>query len=309
MQRHGTTTIAIAIAMMASSCTSEDDRVDDGAGTTSPHTSGETPTTITTTNVTTTGAPADGTTLGPATTLGDTADAGTTDATRDTEMSSTTADDTTGDGTWGTLPHEESFDGPDGAAWPQPWIASGTAVISAQLDGNRGRLVGQTHRVARMVLPGFEVVDADLTITVEFDDWTQQGFGLYMRQNGGALEETDPPGQGYAAYVEGGYMQTIGVWRELDGVEEMLEGVPVPGGALEGGVPYRLRLRVRQEGPHTRLRARIWPEGASEPATWQVDMIDDTPELQGTPGSFALDVYNYVGTGGVLVDDLRIEPI
>lgn len=309
MQRHGTMTIAIAIAMVASSCTDDDDRADDGAGTIGPQTSGATTTnttnTTTTATATTAGTVTAATTDGPVTTLDSTAGSSTADA-DDTDMPSTTTNGTdTGGGSSGAL-HDESFDGPDGAPWPEPWIAAGSAVISAELLGDRGRLVGQTARVARMVLPGFAETDVDITITVQFDDWAQQGFGVYMRQNGGALQETDPPGQGYATYVEGGFMQTIGIWRELDGVEVMLEGVPVPGGALEPGVPYRLRLQGRQEGPHTRLRTRIWLVGEPEPAAWQVDVIDDTPELQNTEGSFALDVYNYAGTGGVLVDDLRI---
>lgn len=57
----------------------------------------------------------------------------------------------------------------------------------------------------------------------------------------------------------------------------------------------------------TRLRTRLWELGEPEPQTWQVDHLDDTPALQGTAGSFAVDVYNYAGTGGVLVDDLHIE--
>jgi len=315
MQRHGRITIAIAIAMVASTCTDEGDRTDDGAGTVGPQTTTTTITTTDTTTPTTTITTAvdtteNPTTEGPVTTLGTTAGTGTAETTATSEATIASTDGTTtGDPSSGMLPHEESFDGPDGAPWPEPWIAAGTAVISTELQGDRGHLVGQTGRVARMVLPGFAETDVDAVITIQFDDWTQQGFGLYVRQNGGALQETDPPGQGYAAYVEGGYMQMLGIWRETNGVEELLQGVQVPGGLLEAGVPYRMRLQVRQEGPHTRLRTRLWPAGADEPSNWQVDMIDDTPVLQDTAGSFALDLYNYAGTGGVLVDDLRIEPL
>jgi hypothetical protein len=160
-----------------------------------------------------------------------------------------------------------------------------------------------------MVLPGFTESDVDVAITVRFDDWHQQGVGLYVRQNGGALQETTPPGQGYSTYVEGGYMQSIGIWRETNGVEELLAGTNVPGGALEPGVPYRLRLQCRQQGTSTLLRTRLWPLGEPEPVEWQVEILDDTPVLQDTLGSFAVDLYNYSGTGGVHVDDLLAEPL
>lgn len=207
----------------------------------------------------------------------------------------------------GTPLYEESFDGPDGAPWPDPWFEAGDQVISSELIDGRGRFDGYTTNVARMVLPGFSETDVDIVITVEFDQWTEQGFGLYVRQNGGALLQTDPPGQGYAAYVEGGYMRFLGIWRETNGVEEPLANETVPGGELLPGVAYRLRLQCFTEGSGTRLRTRIWPEGDPEPGTWLVDIVDDTPELQGTAGSFAVDVYNYDQMGSVYVDDLIIE--
>jgi hypothetical protein len=324
MQLNSKPIIAIAIAMGVMSC--EDD--DSDAGTTDtegPSTRGETDTettggttittgspdtdtettggtTITTTTLTTTGETDTETTGGTTITAGTdtTATGGTTEATGGT-------DDT--DGAVGDqLPHQESFEGQEGAAWPAPWTATPGVLFSA-LTAGQGYLQGHTGQVARMVRPGFSEVDVDALVTVEFDDWTQQGFGLYVRQNGGALTQTDPPGQGYAAYVEGGFMQSLGVWRELDGVEELLGGAIVPGGVLQPGVPYHLRLQCFTEGDHTRLRTRLWPAGEPEPLAWHVSLEDDAPALQQTPGSFALDVYNYVGTGGVHVDDLHIESL
>jgi hypothetical protein len=308
MQRHTEMTIAIAVAMGTTSCADQNDRVDDGAGTDTigTQTSGDI-TTIGTTTIGTTTSTDDAT----ATALDTTAATGGADTTTaaDTTGATTDREPDTEDPPFGTLPYEQSFEGPDGAAWPEPWAAVGTAVVTAELLGGRGHLVGETGRVARMVLPGFAETDVEATITVRFDDWTRQGFGLYVRQNGGVLQETDPPGQGYATYVEGGYMQTIGIWRETNGVEELLAAAEVPGGVLAAGVPYRLRLQVRAEGPHTRLRTRLWELGQKEPQTWQVDHLDDTPVLQGTAGSFALDLYNYTGIGGVLVDDLHIDSL
>jgi hypothetical protein len=233
----------------------------------------------------------------------------TTNATGTAATSGGSADDESGSMPIGELPHQQRFDGPDGAPWPDPWREVGDQVIAATLAGGRGRFSGNTGNVARMVLPGFSETDIDVTVTVEFEDWTQQGFGLYVRQNGGSLQVTNPPGQGYAAYVEGGYMQMLGVWRETDGVEEILAGEVVPGGEVRSDEPYLLRFQCLAEGGSTRLRTRIWPASEPEPAAWLVDIVDATPALQGAAGSFAVDIYNYVGTGNVTIDDLRIEPL
>jgi hypothetical protein len=160
---------------------------------------------------------------------------------------------------------------------------------------------------ARMVLPEFDEVDADVYVTVTFDDPSAQGFGFYCRQNGGALQATDPAGQGYAVFFEGAYMRAIGIWREIDGVEELLTNTPeaIPTG-LQGGVPYRIRFQCRQNGDVTNLRAKVWPDGDAEPAQWRVSVDDDTPELQDLSGSFAADIYNYGGTGAIYVDDVFI---
>lgn len=233
-----------------------------------------------------------------------------TESTASAGSSSTSAADDDGASTTapvGELPHVESFDGPNGAAWPEPWEEAGDQIISSELVDGRGRFDGQTGDVARMVLPGFSEVDVDIVVTVVFEHWESQGFGLYVRQNGGALLQTDPPGQGYAAYVEGGFMRYLGIWRETDGVEVPLANAPVPDGELESGVPYRLRFQCFGEDGSTRLRARLWPEGEPEPAVWQIEHLDDTPVLQGTPGSFAVDLYNYQGTASVFVDDLYVD--
>jgi hypothetical protein len=186
-------------------------------------------------------------------------------------------------------------------------MAIGTHVIEAVIDGGRARLSGETMQVARMALPGFDEVDVEVVVTVELDDWFQQGFGFYVRQNGGALLETDPPGQGYAVYTEGGFQRTLGLWREIDGVETMIASIPDPiAGGVLAGTPYRVRFQCIQDGDATLLRAKMWPADAAEPEVWMVETTDSTPQLQDTAGSFAADVYNYSGTGSIRIDDLAI---
>lgn len=201
----------------------------------------------------------------------------------------------------------EPFDAPDGVPWQAPWTALG-GLVDHEITNGQGRLQGEAATVGRMLFPDVDALDVDATATVVFEDWSHQGFGLYVRQNGGYLVHTDPYGQGYALYVEGGFMQNLGVWRERDGVEEILGGETVPGNALESGTPYRVRFRCTQQGSETRLQAKIWPASEAEPGDWIVDIVDDTPVLQDASGALAVDIYNYQGTASILVDDITLMP-
>ena len=220
------------------------------------------------------------------------------------------APEVTGDPPPGDAIYAEDFEGADGSAWPEPWREIGTAVLSSEIVGGRGRFSGQEATVARIALPGYSETNVDVYVTVEFEAWSQQGFGFYVRQNGGALTQTSTPGQGYAVYVEGGFERAIGVWKETDGVEVVLANATDPiGGGLSDGVRYRIRFQCEQAGDATALRFKLWPESDSEPDAWQLEHTDGTPELQNLAGSFAVDLYNYSGTGSLYVDDVEIHPL
>lgn len=215
------------------------------------------------------------------------------------------SDDTTG--APGDAIYDDDFASAEGAAWHAPWQVVGDGVLSSEIDGGRGRLAGATMHTGRIILSDFEELDSEVWITVVFEDPTQQGFGFYVRQNGGALQDTVPAGLGYSVYLEGSFNRSIGIWRETNGIEEPLLETPdpVPGG-LQPGVPYRVRFQCQQNGTMTAMRAKVWPADGTEPATWQVSVEDDTPELQDYAAGYSVDVYNYTGTGSLWVDDLVI---
>ncbi len=265
------------------------------------------------------GDPSGSPTSAPTSTSASTTTASTTNEPTTSTMSATdptddtTEPDSTGDpdtGPVGDAIYEEDFSGNDGDPWPAPWEIAGDGITQAELDGGRGRMAGITMHTSRMILPGFDELDAEMYVTVTFDDPSAQGFGFYCRQNGGALQDTDPPGQGYAVFFEGAYMRGIGIWREIDGVEELLSMTPeaIPGG-LSAGTPYRIRYQCRQDGDITNVRAKVWPADEAEPEEWRVSVDDDTPQLQNLSGSFAADIYNYAGTGGLYVDDVWIAAL
>ena len=78
--------------------------------------------------------------------------------------------------------------------------------------------------------------------------------------------------------------------------------VPVP---AEANAWHQIVFRVEDTGTATRLRAKSWLQGASEPAGWQIDCTDSGPNRlrQGTIGAWAM------GDGDVYWDDLVVKPI
>ena len=217
------------------------------------------------------------------------------------------ADDDDSGGDPGEVIYDEAFEGANGADWPEPWEIVGSNIIDAEIDDGRARMSGENNLTARLALPGHDEVDADITVVVEYENFAAQGYGFYARQNGGALQQTDPHGQGYGVYAEGGALRSLGIWKEVDGVESPILEVPdaVPGG-VDSGVPYVIRFQCLQGDGTTTLRAKMWREGDDEPEAWMVETEDSTPELQDQSGSFANDVYNYAGTGSVWVHEVTI---
>ena len=205
------------------------------------------------------------------------------------------------------LPYRESFD-QDSSTWPSPWRTLNQDIIEHRVEGGRARFTSRSERVARMGLGGYSAVDVDVLVTVTFEDFTSQGFGFYARQNGGSLTDTDPPGQGYSMFPEGFISYGIGVWRERDGIEEILAHGNIDFEVVNGE-PYKCRLQVEQMEGATAVRAKMWPAEADEPEGWAVEAMDDTPALQNAAGSFAVDNYSLAEGAAIYMDDIEITEL
>ncbi len=210
--------------------------------------------------------------------------------------------------------YAESFDDPDGSNWPAPWTIAGNVGQANLVDGEarlRPSTSGGTG-LARMTA-ATPTEDVDVTFAFRMEDASTQGIGVYVRQNGGFLTETNPNGQGYAVFLEGTFRNRPGIslWKEEDGEEiELLNGGngdPVP----VSGVTYRVRFRVtRASSVTTNLQAKFWNATVEEPSGWQIVRLDDTIELQETEGGIAIDSYRQgtsnPTTAQTIVDDLRV---
>ena len=88
------------------------------------------------------------------------------------------------------------------------------------------------------------------------------------------------------------------------------DGTIISGDTDTGVVPapnkwYRFRVQVEDTGGRTDIRAKVWPDGTSEPVAWQVNAYDDsaTRLTEGTIG-----VWSY-SSGSKYWDDLAVGPV
>lgn len=68
---------------------------------------------------------------------------------------------------------------------------------------------------------------------------------------------------------------------------------------------YAFRVLAEDEVTQTRLRAKIWEEGAPEPDTWKIDYLDRSP-ARNARGSIGLET---AGKGEKFFDDLSVRPL
>ena len=206
-----------------------------------------------------------------------------------------------------------------GSPWPAGWVnASGPNVVSATIQDGRACLEAVQNNgnsqttLARMVNQTISARDIEISVTVQYEDFYSQGVGLYGRQNGEFLDVNPVLGAGYALFVEGSNGACMGLWYEENGIEYLHE-CTAPGdvlnydftpGGLAANSTFNYRFQIRQiSGTQTMQQAKMWLEGDSEPAQWQVFSDNNNiggagdpmsiPALQNITGSIALDLYNY----------------
>lgn len=201
------------------------------------------------------------------------------------------------------FPFTETFSLADDSAWPAPWVVLGgspTATVQegegefTAASGTEGR-IGITHTALQAVV-------AEIRIQVRFAGIANQGFWLWLRQNGGYRTGTSPAGQGYGMLLQGGAPGATQVehWTELAGVlvpRDSSAAIPT----ITDGVAYNVKFHAEQtDASTTTLRSRIWATQTAEPATWNLETARTDAVLQNLAGGMAVGVQNYNGFSGAI---------
>ncbi|MBV1857974.1 MAG: hypothetical protein KUG77_06140 [Nannocystaceae bacterium] len=204
----------------------------------------------------------------------------------------------------------EDFEGvADGDPWPATWVPVGGVAVADVQDG-WGRLRPELsgYSLGRMVT-FIDCAEIDTSLTFMFTDQSTQGVGLYARQNGGHLRQTDPVGEGYAAFAESFRDPAgIGAWREVEGQEQRIDNTERF--EIQANVEYRMRFRLTQVDDATSLlQGKIWPLAEAEPDGWTVERTDGTASLQGASGALAIDAWALDASQGNEAADLLVDDI
>ncbi len=218
----------------------------------------------------------------------------------------------------GTTSFTETFTGTDAAAWPSGWstVSSTTGTMTIDIQTNRGRLqskawdgINSNTGLSRVINGTLNIMNADVVLTVEFENFANQGVGIYLRQNGGYLTDSAVNGQGYGVFWEGNGANDLGLWYELNGVETRIIGVN-PIATVLNNTKYQIRFQVEQVNSNDTIqRARVWLAIDPEPATWDTTITSSYADLQNSSGVLAVDLFNFSGTSSIYVDDIVVTQL
>lgn len=207
----------------------------------------------------------------------------------------------------GTLLFQENFTTANLTPWDgfNQWQITGDGVAFAEINNGQAELIpvssNTPYSLARMK-HSLNAINAEATFSIYFENANTQGVGFYMRSNGGFLDHTNPTGQGYGVFIEKSLTQNnspgIGLWYELNGTETfIIKDYDVSYEILDE-TEYRVRFQVIQEtASSTRLQARFWQAGSSEPSIWQVSELDSHAILQNLSGGIVVDSYSSQSSG------------
>ena len=104
---------------------------------------------------------------------------------------------------------------------------------------------------------------------------------------------------------------TLYLARTVSGVETVLTTQAIAGLTYAAGDTLNLRFQAQGAGGST-LKAKVWRQGSSEPATWQTTTTDGTASLQSAGG---VGVYSYLSGSATnapitaSIDNFKVEPL
>ncbi|QDY88907.1 PKD domain-containing protein [Arthrobacter sp. UKPF54-2] len=159
------------------------------------------------------------------------------------------------------------------------WTLAGTAA-NYTVAGGAGIITTRSGGIARLAtLAGVSATATDLSVKVS-QDKIATGGGTYVGAVGRKVGDDE-----YRAKlrIAATGAATLFLTRVSGGTETTLQSAAVAGLTVAANDQLRLRVQVTGTNPTT-VRAKIWRDGAAEPATWGLTATDSTPSLQAAGG-------------------------
>ena len=180
------------------------------------------------------------------------------------------------------------------------WTIAGTAS-ALQVTGTAGQVT----------LPAGSTRTATLPVSANSTDTRVDVTLASMPTGGGSYSTVVGRQVGASLYSGSAWVKSTGqVAVVLKQGATVLGNVVVAGLAYAPGTALSMRVQVFGTSPTT-VRARIWPAGTTEPATWTASATDATAALQ-APGIVGLQSYlSSSATAGVVTrfDDYVVRPV
>jgi outer membrane protein assembly factor BamB len=66
---------------------------------------------------------------------------------------------------------------------------------------------------------------------------------------------------------------------------------------------YTMKLSVVPNGQTATVQGKLWKRGEAEPSEWTIEMVDEAPNLHGSPG-----LYGHASDAEIFLDNLEVKP-
>ena len=191
-----------------------------------------------------------------------------------------------------------------GGAWTVSGAASNYAV-----SGGAGKVSVTAGASRTIYLDSVAKTDTEVSTRLAFDK-AQTGGGTYVAVIGRRVNATND--YRLKLRVQSNGAVTAQLVRIAGGTETVLQNITtVPGLTLNANEFLRTRLQVTGTNP-TNLAAKVWKDGTTEPAAWQLQTTDSTAGLQANGSVGIWDYLSGTSTNAPItlsIDDFVAGPV
>jgi len=190
------------------------------------------------------------------------------------------------------------FDFNDAADVPLTWIGGRVRYVVKEVDGEK-------IIVKRSVLPTPRDPNNKLGTRsmmfmgpIDLANYTVQGDVMLPEQNG-KTSDVGLINSGYYMTIRGESKKLrIDSWPSHDvRTHQMIDF------AFEPGIWYTMKFSVVPNDKTATVRGKLWKRGETEPQAWTVEMVDEAPNLHGSPG-----LYGHASDAEIYLDNLQVTP-
>ena len=133
---------------------------------------------------------------------------------------------------------------------------------------------------------------------IDLSNYTIQGDVQLPEQNG-KTSDVGLINSGYYMTIRGESKKLrIDSWPSHDVRTHQMIDFP-----FEPGVWYTMKFSVVPNGKTATVRGKLWKRGEAEPQAWTVEMVDEAPNLHGSPG-----LYGHASDAEIYLDNLQVTP-